>query len=356
MPWRRTERTHYHRPNHALEAVIAKPTYADIALRAGVGSATVERVLNERGGVTPGTVERVLAAARALDYPKRLPEAHRGLLRIEAILVRPETTFFSRLSQAFARIAETLDSSVALHRTFVDERDGAAIAERILAPGVRRAGLILAVPDDPLVRNASIKVQTGGLPVVQMVTEISGLDAPYVGIDNYAAGRMAGLLISRMQTRPGQVVAFCHSAIYRGHRDRIRGFSDYLEARPRGDLGFVQVCFGRDEGDLSRELAWEALDSWPSVVGLYNAGGANASIADGLRRHPKGKTVLFVGHELTERSAAALREGVMAAAFDQNPEAQAQRAIEWMLARLGLHQEPVDTAPIRFVTVTAENI
>ena len=316
----------------------------------------MERVLNGRGGVKPETIERVLAAARALDYPKRLPEAHRGLLRIEAILVRPETTFFSRLSQAFARIAETLEASLVLHRTFVDERDPAAIAERIRAPSVRRAGLILAVPDDPLIRAAASKAQAAGLPVIQMVTHISGLDAPYVGIDNYAAGRMAGLLVSRMQSRPGQVVAFCHSAIYRGHRDRIRGFSDYLVAHPRADLMFAQVCFGRDEGDLSRELAFDVLDASPDLVGLYNAGGANSSIAEALRRHPKGKNVLFVGHELTERSAAALREGVMAGVLDQALEAQAQRAVELMLVRLGLHRQPVANEPIRFVTITAENI
>jgi LacI family transcriptional regulator len=212
------------------------------------------------------------------------------------------------------------------------------------------------VPDDPLIRAAAVQAYAAGLPIVQMVTDISGLDAPYVGIDNYAAGRMAGLLVSRLQSRPGVVVAFCHSEIYRGHRDRIRGFSDYLAAHPRSDLTFVQVCFGRDQRDLSRELVFDVLETSPDLVGLYNAGGANSSIVDVLRRHPKGKNVLFVGHELTERSADALREGVMTGVLDQAPEAQAQRAVELMLARLGLQRQPVANEPIRFVTITAENI
>ena len=108
-----------------------KATFADIARQAGVGTATVERVLNGRGGVRPATVEKVVAAARALDYPRRLPEVHRGLLRIEVILVRPETTFFQRLSRAFERIGATLDPAVKVHRTFVDESDPRAIAARI---------------------------------------------------------------------------------------------------------------------------------------------------------------------------------------------------------------------------------
>ena len=159
--------------------------------------------MNGRGGVRPETVERVVSAARALDYPRRLPAAHRGLTRIEVILVRPETTFFSRLTEAFARIAETLDASVTLHRTFMDEHDPGAIAAHIRDPGFRRAGLVLAVPDHPLVRDALRRVHAEALPIVQIVTASPGVEAPYVGIDNYAAGRMAGLLISRMQPRSG---------------------------------------------------------------------------------------------------------------------------------------------------------
>jgi LacI family transcriptional regulator len=313
-------------------------------------------VLNGRGGVRPETVERVVAAARALDYPRRLPAAHRGLTRIEVILVRPETTFFSRLTEAFARIAETLDASVTLHRTFMDENDSAAIAAHIRDPGFRRAGLVLAVPNHPLVRDALRRVHAEALPIVQIVTASPGVEAPYVGIDNYAAGRMAGLLISRMQPRSGALIAFCHSAIYQLHRDRIRGLSDHLRDHPRPDLAFTRVFFGRDEGDLSRELLHEALEASPEVVGLYNAGGANASLAAVLRDHPRGRNVFFVGHELTERSAAALREGVMSVVFDQAPEAQAQRAMELMLSRLGLQERPVANPPIRFVTVTAENV
>jgi LacI family transcriptional regulator len=313
-------------------------------------------VLNGRGGVKPSTVERVLAAARELDYPRRLPEVHRGLLRIEVILVRPETTFYARIAQAFERLAGALDPSITVHRTFVPESDPGAIATRIAAPGLRRAGLILAVPDDPLIRTALLKVQAEGLPVVQVVTRTTGVQTAYVGIDNLAAGRMAGLLLSRMQSRSGAVVALCHSWAYQVQRDRIRGFSDYLAAHPRDDLTFACVLFGHDEGPRSGDLLREALQAWPDLVGLYNAGGANSSLSAVLRRHPLGRNVFFVGHELTERSAAALQDGTMSVVLDQAPEEQARRALDLMLARLGFLEREVPNAPIRFVTVTAENI
>lgn len=331
-------------------------TYRDVALRAGVGTATVERVLNGRRGVSPATVERVLAAARALGHPRRLPEVHRGITRIEVILVRPDSTFLGRLSRAFERIAATLDPTISVHRTFLPEPDPAAIAARIATPASRRAGLILAVPDHPLIREALARSQAAGLRVVQVVTRAGGLEADYVGIDNASAGRMAGLLISRMQHRGGTLAAICHGGSYQVHRDRIRGLGDYLARHPRDDLRFAGVLFGQDDRQRSADLLALALRTWPDLVALYNAGGVNSALTAVLRRHAKGRDVFFVGHELTEASSAALREGVMSVVLDQVPEAQARRAVDLMLARLGLGAEEVPNPPIRFVTVTAENL
>ena len=250
-----------------------KPTFADIAEHAGVGTATVERVLNGRGGVRPATAEKVIAAARALDYPRRLPEVHRGLLRIEVILVRPETTFFRRLSRAFERISATLDPSVQVHRTFMEEGDPRAIAARIASTEMRRAGLILAVPDHPEIREAVAAAVGSGLPVVHVVTRAAEGAGDLISIDNYAAGRTAALFLSRMQTRERRG----HGALppdlpgpSRTHARLLRLSS--RRTRATGSA-FRWIGFGGDEARRSGDLLFEALETWPDLVGLYNVGG-----------------------------------------------------------------------------------
>ncbi len=56
---------------------------AMLARQIGVGVATVDRVLNERGGVSPQTTRKVLQAAREAGLKRILPEEHRfpGRLR-----------------------------------------------------------------------------------------------------------------------------------------------------------------------------------------------------------------------------------------------------------------------------------
>ena len=163
------------------------------------------------------------------------------------------------------------------------------------------------------------------------------------------------LFLARMHGAAGSVIALAHP-IYQVHRERIRGFSDYLAEHPRDGLSFRWLGFGRDDAERSSSLLLEGLRTWPDLVGLYNAGGANSVLCQVLRRHPRGRQVCFIGHELTERSAAALREGVMSVVLDQAPEAQARRAIDLMLGKIGLLDVAVDTAPIRFVTITAESV
>lgn len=330
------------------------PSYRQIAEKAGVGTATVERVLNGRGGVRPDTTQRVIRAARALDYPGRLPEIHRGLIRIEVLMVRPETTFYRRLSHAFARIAATLDPLLVLHRSFANEMDSRQIVDRVNELAATRSGVILALPTSPGVASAVNEAASRGLPIIHVVTRASDTVGEFVGIDNQAAGRSAAMYIDRMAARQGPVVALCHP-IYQVHRDRLRGFSDYF-AHKAQRLAFDFVAFGNDEERRSAEMLEQALHLHPDLAGFYNAGGANSALIDVLRRNRRGKDIYFVGHELTPYTTAALRDGIMDVVLDQSPEAQARRSIDLMLHRLGLTEIEPDPSPIRFVTITAESL
>jgi len=332
---------------------VAKVTLKDVAREASVGTATVERVLNGRGGVRLETVEKVLHAARKLDYRNRLPEAHRALIRIEVILVRPETSFYSRMNQAFERIAALLDKSIVVHRTFVRENDPVDFARYIANPAARRSALIVVAPDHPDVVESLRTVARQGTPVVQIMTRPAP-ELPYVGIDNYAAGRTAAFYMSRMLAgRKGSFVALCHSGAYENHKERIRGFSAYLAEKGGGHL-FSQVMFDYDDDINSMELLSEALDGDPGIIGLYTAGGDNRSVAAVLNEHAA-RNIFWVGHELSEQSRRALREGVMSIVLDQAPEIQARRSIDLTLRSLHLIDVDASPEPVRFLTVTPEN-
>ncbi len=339
----------------AWEPPISKPTFLEIARRAGVGTATVERVLNGRGGVRPATVEKVVAAARSLDYPRRLPEAHRGVIRIEVILVRPDATFFARLSRAFERIAATLDRSIAVHRTFLDEANPAAIAKRILEPDPRRAALILAAPDHPQVSAALRKLEAENIPTVQIVTQISGTRSAYVGIDNRQAGRLAGYLLGRLlgADRPRKVAMFAGSLSYRGHQEREMGFRHVLgEEFP--NLTIVELREMLDDRERAYAEASSLLDRHGDLAGIYNIGAGNQGIARALKERKRERSIVFLGHELTEGTKQYLLDGTMDGVIDQNPRVEAREALN-LLAH-GVRGLPYEAHPPRLHLILKENI
>lgn len=340
-----------------------KVKLADIAREAGVGTATVERVLNSRGNVSSEMAGRVVVAARRLGYDRRLPERYRGIIRIEAIMMRPDTPFFVRLNKAFARVAASLDSSIMIHRTFLDELDPESVARHIADPGFRRSGLIIVAPDHPEVEARLREVKAMGVAVAQIVSRIGDDDGSYIGIDNYAAGRTAAFYMTNMlKPRRGTLVALCHSGVYEVHRERVRGFSDYLAEHPDRGHAFALVMFGRDDRLRSAEIFKHALKAYPDIIGIYNAGGANSGIASVLEHHygsgsvaPKHR-IMWIGHELTDNTRRWLKSGLMSMVLDQAPEIQARRAIDTVLRKIGFIDVEVSTEPVRFLTINAENL
>jgi LacI family transcriptional regulator len=342
-----------------------KVKLSDIAREASVGTATVERVLNSRGNVRPQTVERVVIAARRLGYDRHLPERYHGIIRIEVIMMRPDTPFFARLNQAFARIAATLDSSVVIHRTFLDELDPLSVARHIDSPGFRRSALVIVAPDHAEVRARLQDVHAAGVPIVRIVSRIGDEGGSFVGIDNYAAGRTAAYYMANiLKPRKGTLVALCHSGAYEVHRERIRGFSDYLEENSEPGQLFGLVMFGRDDRLHSAEVFTDALKICPDIIGVYNAGGANTGIASVLERRRRDSPevteangrIMWIGHELTENSRRWLKSGLMDIVLDQAPEVQARRAIDTILLKMGFADFEVSAEPVRFLTINAENL
>lgn len=334
----------------------AKVTLKSVAELAGVGTATVERVLNGRGGVKLELVEKVIAAALKLDYPKRLPGRHHGILRIEVMLLQPELTFTTRITRSFERIGASLDRSIVIHRTLFKGLDPTAIAEQILNPESRRSALIVALPQHPLVRDALVKVLNAGMPVVQIVSPIEGLEAPFVGIDNVAAGRTAGQMMAALQPGRGSIAAICHSQYFGVHRERVKGFSEYLARQHNDRFAFSRVDFALDNAEEIARVALSMAEEVPDLAGIYAVGGDYGPLCAALQRLRPQRPICVVGHEINKQTTLALRQGVISAIIDQAPETQARRAIDTALYLLGILELEVETTPIRFITVTAENV
>lgn len=324
-----------------------------IATLAGVGIATVDRVLNERGNVSPETARRVIEAARQLKWPRTMPVPYRRGLRLDVLLARPDTPFFQRLNEAFANVASTLDRSVMIQRSFVDESP-ASLTERILSTNGQ--AVVVYGEEDPAVIDAITAVTVRGIPVVTLVSDIpTSPRLAYVGVDHYSAGRTAAFFMEAMARMAGPVLILCNSLRYRAHAQRVSGFRDRINDRGSG-LTVAAVLEGHDDRSLSTQLLSDAMHRFRDVVGVYNAGGANRAVEAALKSADLTGRAIFIGHELTVHTRRMLSDGTMTLTIDQNPELQARRAINILLHRFGYVEKIIGSDEVPFVIYGPENL
>lgn len=79
----------------------SKVTLRDVAERAGVGPATVDRVINERGNVSEEIQRKAIESARELGLKRILPDSYRRHVRVEEVMARPELCPASALMSRF---------------------------------------------------------------------------------------------------------------------------------------------------------------------------------------------------------------------------------------------------------------
>lgn len=300
-----------------------RATIADIAVRAGVSTATVDRVLNHRPGVRSATAQRVMQAATALRY---LPEQsarsnlHQPPMRVLFLLPAGMNRYLNMLGDYASTAHEQLDRyNVHCRSRHVDGFDPQKLADALLRESSKVDGIAFMALEHPVVREAVNTLADKGVHTVTLISDLSrSARSAYVGLDNRAAGRTAGLLMGRfMGSKSGKVGMIAGSRYYRGHEEREMGFQHILEEKfPMLDL--IGLREGRDDADTNYRQAGQLLEQYPDLVGIYNIGGASDGVARALKEKKRDQAVTFIGHGLTPDTRGLLIDGSMDALLNQN--------------------------------------
>ena len=82
-----------------------------------------------------------------------------------------------------------------------------------------------------------------------------------------------------------------------------------------------------DDRERAYAEAAALLDAHEDLAGIYNIGAGNQGVAKALRERNRERSVVLIGHELTEGTKRLLLEGTMDAVIDQNPRVEAREAL-----------------------------
>ena len=335
-------------------------TIVDIAKLADVSTATVDRVLNGRSGVKPMTTKRVLKAAAELGYvdesderaldvmPKGqivfiLPEGNNRYITMMGRMIVAMTPHFERL-----RLKPTVE--------YIGSFNPELLAKALLRHGKTAAGIAFMAIEHPVVREAVARLTEDGVPVVTLISDVANSGrAAYFGLDNRAAGRMAGYLLARfIAKRPAKVAMIAGSLSYRAHGEREMGFLDILRELHL-DIEVVGLREGHDDEAVNYRQMRTLLSQHPDLDGIYNIGGGASGVGRALK-DARREDMVFVGHGLTADTREFLMDGTMDAVITQSAEDTIRRCAALFADRRGGRTADTDGAPMRIEVVFRENL
>ncbi len=239
-------------------------TIDQVALLAKVSVATVSRVINNSGNVSPQTRQRVMEAVERLKYQ---PNAMGSLLRKEhtgmilVMLHSVDNPFFAPIVQGIERYAQANGMNVLISTTYGDPVRENHYLELVKTHFVD--GILLIT--NTLTREA-LNELSSRFPLVQVLEYLEDADASHVTIDFYAA---ATELVEGLIAKGHRHIAFVHTGLEHIVSTQKKRQA-YLDALSRHGLSPIEIpgphAFGYDSG---AKLAQTLISTHPEISAFF---------------------------------------------------------------------------------------
>lgn len=329
-----------------------KATLADIARLAGVGTATVDRVLNGRTKVRESTRQRVLQAKAAIETGGRAM-VRETPWRLKVFLpgeAGPSTEYLARCFQEFGA-----KGNATIECQFTTKMEPAALARKLRAcEGQGIDAVAFQALEDQRVRDAVDSLKIRKIPCLALISSLANSSViGFIGTDTRAAGRTAGLLMGQCCRDAGMVAIISGGQLYRSHENREMGFRAILR-KEFPHLQIADTISGQDDIEGNYKATCKFIEDHPDLVGIYSVGGGNEGIVKALHEKGLAGEVKLIGHNLTSKTQAYLIEGSMDFVLHQNMRRAAELTVQAMIAHL--EHRPPDYPILPVEIITRENI
>lgn len=291
-----------------------------------------------------------------------------------ALVTWTQDPFWDPLIHGAQECADKSDVELTVVRALPSVEDQTQHVQQLLASGID--GLALS-PNNAEAQKAVLDDATNKIAVVTFDT-----DAPdskrrrFVGIDNYAAGRLCGDELRDTLLDGGSVLISVGSVQMQHGRDRRQGVIDSLLDRPfdrsraadaveanlKGSkYSIIQtVTDGADPVKATESIA-AALKAHPEIKGIVGLFSYSAPAAlDAMKQVGKDGQIKVVGFDESEQTQAAVESGAISASVLQDTYRAGYEAIEVLANEVrGVSRGPAEWTPTLSVPInvmTSKNI
>lgn len=322
-----------------------KPTIRMIAENAGVSRGTVDKVLNNRIGVSDDVRKRVQEIADAMGYqPNPAGKAlafQKNPIRIGLVLLSGTDPIFTEIrAGAEAAIASFADFGFQLlieAMAYITPDEQIRCIDKLLAEKV--SGIILSPLENEKVRDKMKSLSDAGIPVVTINSDVEGVERLcFVGQDLVKSGRIAGELMGKLNDAGGPIAILSGLRSIQALRDRIQGFCRVLEERyPL--LQVVETVEDIVTEDEAYEHVCILLQRHPNLKGVFITAKGITGACRALKEANR-TDLAVICYDVYDDTASLLSEGLIDFTITQNPYQQGFQPVRIMYEALFQNRKP----------------
>lgn len=319
-----------------MDTQARRVTLKMIAEKAGTSIGTVDRAINNRGGVSEKSQRLILTVAKELGYrPNKFASALARKKTIHIGIAYPEEPheFFRDIDLGVDDAIETLrDYGATVEKLRYETHSPKLAMERLARIDPSRYDGLAVNSVGPSVTTQIDAFIRAGVPVITFNT-----DAPesnrlfYVGNDSRQSGLMGGELLSMLLQGKGKVTVVGNFAQTAPFIERFGGFCEYVQLNAP-EINILPCTECRSNPELASQILIDLLERQPDINGIFCTGYSSTVGAITALQKLRRRDIRMIGYDVTERTAQMLRDGWCDALLYQEPYRQGYQAAN-LLAR-----------------------
>lgn len=253
-------------------------TIKSIAEAANVSRGTVDKVLNNRPGVSEAVREKVKKIAEEMGYKPNLAGKalayQKNPLKIGIIILSKEDPFFHEVYKGIQKAYQELkDFGLIIQIQFMNRVDVDEQLRCIKALKKENiAALALSPLDEECIKKELIKLTKENVKVVTFNTDVEDIERMcFVGQNLIKSGRVAGELIGKLLTNDADVAVITGISKIKALQERVIGFEEIIkEEYP--NIKIVEIIENIKDNQSSYEKTIGLIKKYPNIKAIYITG------------------------------------------------------------------------------------
>lgn len=334
------------------------PTIKEIARKAGVSIGTVDRVIHNRGRVSPETEIRVRKAIKDLDYKPNLFARNLKLSRtfhFGIIMPRPDQDchYWELPCKGINRACEELSAyRIEVKYYYFDRFSPASFFKACSQLEQAKTDGILLAP--VLTEAATSFISTIKIPFVFFDTFVPGADClACIRQDSYLSGRLSARLMEMLVGKKGELAVLKMMPADYHIDERVRGFREYY-SNHRDITVNLHHCAAEYEPEPFKQLMDSMIKEPPAGLFVTNA------LTFHTVRHLKYRNLEcqthIIGYDLIRDNVACLKENTIDFIISQQPERQGYEGIYTLYRHIVLKHSVSPNIMMPIDIITRENV